>query len=77
MTDPVLAQMEMIAVSLYLSPATLDELMTRDFMRNRADYMIDRLLQRLEVKGWIWQDRHGRYHTYRAVAKKELASYDL
>lgn len=68
---------EKIAASLYLKPATLDELMEREFLEYIADFMVDRFLHRLEGKGWLFVDKAGRYHTYKHVARKELAEYEL
>jgi len=66
-----------IAASLYLEPATLDELSKRDFLSNIADFNVDRLLSVLEYKGWLFIDKQDRYHTYKKIAKKVLKEYNL
>jgi hypothetical protein len=67
---------EHIMVSLFISPATLQELMQRDFLKNRADFMVDRILMRLEGKGYVFF-RGGKYHTYKKIAKTKLREYEL
>lgn len=67
---------EQVAVSLWLLPATLEELTGRDFLANRSEETIDRILFYLENKGWIY--RQGDiYHTYKATADRLKEEYEL
>ncbi|MCP4493171.1 MAG: hypothetical protein GY820_38605 [Gammaproteobacteria bacterium] len=68
---------EQIAASLYVIPATLDELMERDFLHNTADFMIDQQLSILLRRKWIYQTADEKYHTYKKTVEKELSEYDL
>jgi hypothetical protein len=69
-------QLEQIAVSLFIKPATLEELMKRDFLANIADFNVDRALAHLEQNGWIYR-RGQKFFTYTDVARNELAEYEL
>jgi len=51
--------------------------MERDFLKNYADSSIDRILMRLENKKWIFINKHGKHQTYKAIARKELAEWEL
>ena len=66
-----------IAASLYMAPATLDELCERDFLEYIADFNVDRILMKLENKGWIFVNREGKYQTYKKVASRELSEHEL
>lgn len=66
-----------IAASLFMEPATLEELRTRDFLRHYSEESVDRMLMRMESKGWIFINPQGRYQTYKKIAATELADYEL
>ena len=66
-----------IAASLYMKPATFEELMDRDFLHNRSEYGIDSLLMQMEKDGWIFM-RGEKYHTYKKFAlSREMDEYEL
>ena len=66
-----------IAASLYMKPATFEELMERDFLHNRSEYGISIMLQQMENARWIYI-RWDRYHTYKKFAlSTEMAEYEL
>lgn len=53
-----------IAASLWIKPATLEELCQRDFLSGKAEYGVFRLLNMGREKGWIYQ-RNEVYYTYK------------
>lgn len=61
-----------IAASLHLSPATLDELKQRDFLKNTSGYGIERMLQIGENRKWIYC-QHDRYYCYAKTVKDVLS----
>ena len=76
MSDILELQKE-IAASLYMKPATLAELMSRDFLKNRSEEGVDRLLMAMENKNWIFCKSEV-YHTRPKFAKsKEMKEYEL
>ncbi len=65
-----------IAASLFIKPASIEELLKRDFLKSKSFYGIDLLLSILEKEKWIYL-KGGKYRTYKHVAKKDLIEYDL
>lgn len=69
---------EKIAASLFMEPGTFDELMERDFLHNHSEQGVMLLLRTMEIKGWIFQRKDFKYHTYRKFARsKRMAQYGL
>lgn len=66
-----------IAVSLFFAPASLDELMTRDFLKTISQYGVDRLLLQLENDGDVYF-RHKKYHAYKKIKdSSKYSEYEL
>ena len=65
-----------ICASLWIQPATLDELLDRDFLHNRSPEGIDRMLFQMENKGWVYT-RGEKFNTYRKTVLTELSEYGL
>ncbi len=66
-----------IAASLYMTPATFEELMERDFLHNRSEFGISMMLQQMENAGWIFMKKEV-YHTYKKSALSgEMDDYEL
>lgn len=66
---------ELIAVSIFLSPCTEDELMTRDFLKNYWVGGIQRLIMTLEKDAIYY--RGDTMHIRKKWAKKNLLGYEL
>lgn len=65
-----------IAASLFLAPCDIDELLKRDFLRNKSRYGVDILISILEKDGAIFYK--GEILCIRKKwAKKNLEEYDL
>ena len=66
-----------IAASLYMKPASFEELMERDFLKNRAEFGISLMLNQMEKDQWIYM-RGEVYHTYKKFAESdEMSDYEL
>lgn len=66
-----------IAASLYMEPATFEELVQREFLINRAEFGISLLLNQMEIDKWIYM-RGEVYHTYKKFAESpEMSEYEL
>jgi hypothetical protein len=66
-----------IAASLYMKPGTLAELMSRDFLKNTSEEGLDRLLDIMEKKNWVFS-RGEVFHTRAEFAlSKEMSEYEL
>ena len=57
-----------IAASLWMKPATLEDLMKREFLHNIADFQIDRQLFFMERDKKVYMKRGGKYYTYKKFA---------
>lgn len=64
-----------VAVSLYLSPCSEEELIKRDFLHNYSLEWIGRIIMDLEKEALFY--RCNVMHIYKAWAKKNLTEYDL
>jgi hypothetical protein len=73
-----ISQLKMdIAASLYIIPATIDELLTRDFLINKSRYGIELMLQQMEKDSWIFFKKE-KYYTYKKFAlSPRMSGYDL
>ena len=66
-----------IAASLYMKPATFEELMERDFLHNRSEFGVSFMLEQMEKDKWIFM-RGNKYHTYKKFAlSSEMSDYEL
>ena len=66
-----------IAASLYILPGSLNELMTREFLKNISSFGVDQLLHQMEKDEWIYY-RYEKYYTYKKFATStEMAEYEL
>ena len=66
-----------IAASLYMKPATMEELMERDFLHNRSEYGISVLLSLMVNEGLLFE-KGETYHTYKKFAlSSEMIDYEL
>lgn len=76
MSDIIQLQKDIVS-SIYTIPCTLEELVKRDFLKNRSEIGIDRVLMVMENKNWIYF-RSGKYHAYKKFAlSKEMSEYEL
>ena len=67
---------EKIAASLWMEPASLEELCKRYFLNNRSEFSVDRLVFSLIRDGWLYE-RGDKIFTYRKIAENELSEYGL
>ena len=66
-----------IAASLYMKPATFEELMERDFLHNRSEFGVSFMLEQMEKDKWIFM-RGNKYHTSKKFAlSSEMSDYEL
>ena len=66
-----------IAASLFIKPATLKELLKRDFLKNKSAYGIEILLQQMETDKQIYF-KGDKYSTYKKYAQSDkMKEYDL
>ena len=66
-----------IAASLYMKPATMNELFKRDFLQNRSEYGVSILLDIMVKDGWLFE-RGETFHTYKEFAlSSEMSEYEL
>jgi len=65
-----------ICASLWIAPATFDELVKRDFLHNRSLEGVDRILFGLEQSEWIYA-KGEKYFTYKSTVTDHLVEYDL
>lgn len=70
-------QLKEIAASLYLKPATVEELMERDFMKGISEYGAHTLVNICFSKGWL-TCKNGVYSTKKKFAlSKAMREYEL
>jgi hypothetical protein len=65
-----------IAASLYIKPCTEDELITRDFLKQRSPYGLGILIRMLEQEGAIYY-KDSTICVFKKWAKKNLIGYEL
>ena len=65
-----------IAASLWVSPATIEELSGRDFLKFRSEIGVSNLLHAMVNLGWIYQ-RGERFFTYKQTVIKNLSEYEI
>jgi len=66
-----------IAASLYMKPATMEELMERDFLHNRSEYGVSILLGIMVRDGWLFE-KGETYYTYKKFALSPgMSDYEL
>lgn len=74
MKNPIRELKELIILSLDGSPASVDELMKRDFLHNRAKNGIELLLRQLEIGNCIyWKGK--KLYARKASVKDVLKRY--
>ena len=61
---------DLIYLSLAVQPATLSELMERDFLKNVSTYGVDRILMILELDGKVFIRRDKFYAKKSTISKK-------
>lgn len=75
--DPLKEIKKDIAASLYLKPASLEELLEREFLHNRSEWGISVLIDQMIKDEWIYE-RNDKYHTYKKFAEsEEMNDYEL
>ncbi len=74
--DRIKELVELIAISIFLSPCTDEELCDREFLNNICLGNVQRLIMRLEKEKAIYY-KGETMHIYRSWAKKNLKGHDL
>ena len=67
---------EKIAASLWMEPTTLEKLCKRDFLKNRSEFSVDRIIFLMLREGWLYE-RGTTIFTYRRIVENELSEYGL
>lgn len=70
-------QLKEIAASVYIKPATVEELMEREFMKGKSEWGVHTLVNICFQKGWLYCKK-GVYHTHKKFALRDVMSeYEL
>jgi hypothetical protein len=76
-TDTIRNLINNICASLWVEPATENELINRDFLSKKSLYGIQKLIQSAESLGLIYL-KGNKYHCYRSTLKRlNKEGYDL
>lgn len=61
-----------IAASLFMCPCTEEELLERDFLKNKSKFIIQKLIQQITTDGWIFETKSGLLCCYKKTVKNIL-----
>lgn len=57
-----------VLASIFMKPATLQELNAREFLKNCSEYVLDRILMILERNEYAYE-KEGKYYAYKKTLK--------
>lgn len=76
MASGVHEQFKDIAASLWMKPATIEELAERDFLKFRSIIGVSNMIVAMVKLGWIYE-RGDRLFTYKKTVSEHLSDYEL
>ena len=67
-----------IVVSLYFEGATIDELMKRDFLKNKSKFGVGILIKHAKNDGFIYETKTGKLKAYKHIKNiLRFSEYEL